>query len=39
MGELLLRERKLGPRPGLNVIERYTLAVKKDSCIFIGHHP
>ena len=39
MGEQLLREQKPGPRPGLNVIERYNLAVKKDSCVFIGYHP
>ena len=43
MGEQLLCEQKPGPRPGLNAIGRYALAVKKDLCVFVGqivsHHP
>ena len=35
MGEQLLRERK----PLLNVVNRYAMAVKKDSCVTIGHRP
>ena len=35
MGEQLLREGK----PGLNMVYRYALAVKKDSYITVGHHP
>ena len=32
MGEQLLCERK----PGLNVVDRYAMVVKKDSCIAVG---
>ena len=39
MGEQLLRERKPGPWPGLNVVEQYALAMKKDSCVTVGHLP
>ena len=35
MGEQLLRGRK----PLLNVVDRYAMAVKKDSCITVGHCP
>ena len=26
-------------KPGLNVVDRYAMVVKKDSCIIIGHLP
>ena len=43
MGEQLHHEQKPGPRPGLNAIGQYALAVKKDLCVFVGrivgHHP
>ena len=39
MVEQLLRVRKPGFQLGLNAIERYALAVKKDSCITVGHLP
>ena len=35
MEEQLLCERK----PGLNVVNRYAMVVKKDSCITVGHLP
>ena len=35
MGEQLLRERK----PLLNVVDHYAIAVKKDSCVTVGHRP
>ena len=35
MGEQLLYESK----PELNVVDRYAMAVKKDSCVTVGHLP
>ena len=35
MGEQLLHERK----PRLNVVDRYAMVVKKDSCNPVGHLP
>ena len=35
MGEQLFRERK----SGLNMVDRYAMVVKKDSCVTVGHLP
>ena len=35
MGEQLLHKRK----PLLNVVDRYAMAAKKDSCATVGHRP
>ena len=26
-------------KPGLNAVDGYAMAVKKDSCVTVGHHP
>ena len=39
MGEQLLREQKPELWLGLTVIERNALAMKKDSCVTVGHLP